>query len=43
MDSVAFRDFYQKLPFYFLGFADVQCMSEAPSNINFGEKTKFFY
>ena len=37
-DFFAPKDFYQKLPFYYLGFADFECMSKVSSNKNFGEK-----
>ena len=37
------EDFYQKLPFDFLGIVDFECMNEILSNINFGKKTTVIY
>ena len=33
-DSIASKDFYQKVSFYFIRTANFQCMSELPSNTN---------
>ena len=38
MDSFAFKNFYQKVPFHFLGIADFECMNETLSNKSFADK-----
>ena len=39
-DSFAFKDFYQKLRFYFLGIADFEGKNKMPSNINIKKHNK---